>query len=334
LNVSVIIPAHNAADTLTVVLDAVLPELHEGDQIIVADDRSEDATGSVVRTRGEDVEYVRSHNSPGAAGTRNAGAAFAQNEWLLFLDSDAVPEKGWRCILDSMVRPDIHGIQGIYDSKAPGRNAATFYKNYYYHYTFTRRIRNSEIMGCATFFFAVRKDMFERTGGFDESFSGATVEDAEFASRLIGAGGRIILVPELLVHHLREYSFRELMGYEWKMMRAKMGLISRRGSGKAGSLTVSMARPSEMKAVLASSLFIWLLPTGLLLLLLGMEAGAWIALASAAAVLSLQLAFWLSMIAEGGWKGVKAVLISIPDLLMLVPVGMLALFGRWRGARS
>ena len=318
MNISVIIPVHNAMDTIGAVLDAVVPELHDDDQLIVADDRSTDGTESLIGAEPK-VEYTKSDNPPGAAGTRNAGAARAVNQWLLFIDSDAVPAKGWRSVLENAVRRDIHGIQGIYGEKAPGSSASTFYKNYYYHYTFTRRIRGPEISGCATFFFAVRRDMFDRIGGFDENFAGATVEDAEFASRLVGAGGRILLVPDLRVHHLREYSFLELMGYEWRMMTAKMALLAGKAPGKPGSLTVSMARPSEMVPLLASSFLLWLVPAGLFLLLLGSDIGIWMAAVPAVLASFLQMPFWFSMISEGGWRGARAALITIPDLMMLMP---------------
>ncbi len=288
------------------------------DQIIVADDRSDDDS-ALIANETERVEYVPSNHSTGAAGTRNAGASLASNEWILFIDSDAVPQKGWRKLLEDKMSLGYQGIQAIYGSDAPGNGAFTYYKNYYYHYTFTRRIRSESVEGCATYFFAVQRALFNDLGGFDEGISGASVEDAEFAARLIGSGSRILLVPEIQVYHLKQYSFVEFLRYEWMIMRAKVLLMIRNRKNQQKIQTVSMAQPKEMLVVLLSGILIWSIPIGLVLYILGKPFGL---VAAGAGLLFVSVShgfFWASMLRDGGVRGFRAAAVTFPDLMLLLP---------------
>ena len=318
MNISVVIPAYNSEDTLKIVLKAILKELVENDQVIVADDRSSDSTAEIAGET-DCVDYVLSNRSSGAAGTRNAGAALARNQWIVFMDSDAVPPEGWRKILEEKMQADCQGIQGVYGKNSPGTGAATYYKNYYYHYTFTKRIRSQFINGCATYFFAVRSSVFKELHGFNENFSGASVEDAEFASRLVRSGGRILLVPELEIYHLKQYSFREFIQYEWMIMTAKARLLMNKDGGGRKGHSVSMAKPAEMIHVLISGVLVWLIPAGLLCWILGNSVGLAAAAAGFLFVASSHCSFWASMVKDGGVRGLKASALTFPDLMLMIP---------------
>ena len=253
-SISVIIPVHNSEKTLKAVLEPLRDELRIGDELIVVDDRSEDKSREIASRFGAVV--ISSSDSPGAAGARNTGALTAAGEWVLFIDSDAVAPTGWREKLQQRIDQGSQAVQATYSPVAAGSHAATFYKNFYYYYTFTRRIGSDYITGCGTFFFAVKRSVFQKLEGFDDRIPGATVEDADFAARLVGAGGNILMAPEIEVYHLREYTFPELIGYEWNMMKSKVLYILRRGSGHAVP-SVSMATPLEMLPVLSGAVSVW-----------------------------------------------------------------------------
>lgn len=84
---SVIIPAYNAAATLSRALDSVLAQTWLAHEIIVVDDGSTDATGEVVSGYTGSVHYVRQDNA-GPSAARNRGVALASGEWVTFLDAD------------------------------------------------------------------------------------------------------------------------------------------------------------------------------------------------------------------------------------------------------
>ena len=263
-----------------------------------------------------------------SAGTRNAGAERADRPVILFVDSDAVVRPGWRQkVTHWLAGGGADAVQAIYAAEAPGRGAATFYKNYYYHYTFTRRIRNPWLTGCGTFFFAVDAELFRRVGGFDENVRGASIEDADLAARLTSAGGRIRLVPDIEVYHLRTYTLSSLLSYDWKMVIAKAMYLLRSGRGSKGEgRSLSMARPGELWTVSLGALLVWPALVGLLLTPLSTRAFALPALLSCCALILTHARFWLGMIGSAGWRGLVASLVTIPDLLLMVPAVLVSLF--------
>jgi hypothetical protein len=324
----VVVPVHNGEATLPRVLDALSADLREIDRLVVADDRSSDSSAGIARSFGAEVVPSR---APGASAARNSGAVACDTDWLLFVDSDAVPRPGWRRRLDARMGSGCDGVQGVYAPRAPGSSAATFYKNYYYHYTFTRRIGEGPVPGCGTFFLAVRRAVFEELGGFDARIVRASVEDADFAERLSGAGGTIVMAPEIEVYHLREYGLRDLLGYEWAMVKAKVHHLLRRGAGH-GPPSLSLAGPSSMLAVASASLGVWGLLFSLVLLGLGAGWAVWPAAASALMVGAL-LPFWASMVISGGLRGLRACPVSLGVHLVHLPAAVAACFEHIAGRR-
>lgn len=328
--ISIIIPTRNSSDSIASVMRPLLEELTPEDEVLVVDDGSNDGTRQKARELGAMV--IDNVNNPGAAGARNTGGEAASREWLLFVDSDAVAPSGWRGHLQDRIDQDPSAVQATYSPRAKGGGAATFYKNYYYYYTFTRRIRSRFIEGCGTFFFAVDRNRFCDLDGFDDMIPGATVEDADFAARLAGSGGSIMMAPEIEVLHLREYTFRQLMRYEWRMMKSKTLYLLRRDSYHAYP-TVSMAKPIEMLPVIAGAAAIWLIPFGCVIRALGHQAGGWIALAGLLTVFIGHAGFWFSAVRRGGFRGVLASLITFPDLAMVVPAFLAGVLKRIRGRK-
>lgn len=315
-SISVVIPVHNSDKTLEAVLEPIRNELRQGDELIVVNDRSNDNSVEIASRFG--AEVISSSRSPGAAGARNTGAMTAAGEWVLFIDSDAVAPAGWREKLQRRIDQGIQAVQATYGHVAAGSRAATFYKNFYYYYTFTRRMSREYITGCGTFFFAVKRSVFLKLNGFDDKIPGATVEDADFAGRLVGTGGKIIIAPEIEIYHLREYTFRELMVYEWNMMKSKVLYLLRRDSSHAAP-SVSMATPLEMLPVISGAIGIWLIPAGLVAYVAGWTWGIWLAAAGVSILTAGHAGFWLASIREAGLRGIIASLMTLPDLLLIVP---------------
>ena len=87
LSVSVVIPTYQRAHLLPRAIDSALAQVRPGDEIIVVDDGSTDATPSVVAAYGERVRYLRTPNG-GAGAARNRGIELATRDLVAFLDSD------------------------------------------------------------------------------------------------------------------------------------------------------------------------------------------------------------------------------------------------------
>jgi glycosyltransferase involved in cell wall biosynthesis len=110
IDVSVVIPAYQAEATIAHCLDGVRSQRYPSDrcEIIVVDDGSRDATGSIAR-RYAGVRVITRKNG-GAAAARNCGWREATGTWIAFLDSDCVPSRGWlSALLEVVTTPDEAG---------------------------------------------------------------------------------------------------------------------------------------------------------------------------------------------------------------------------------
>jgi glycosyltransferase involved in cell wall biosynthesis len=93
MKLSIVIPAFNEARYITATLTAARQALDgnahrlSGSEIIVCDNNSTDGTGDLARAGGARVVF-EPHNQISRA--RNAGAAAASGDWLLFLDADTL----------------------------------------------------------------------------------------------------------------------------------------------------------------------------------------------------------------------------------------------------
>lgn len=89
MTLSIVIPAFNAAKTLS----STLAALGDGVEIIVVDGGSTDGTAPLARRLGARVV----EGAPRGRGSQlAAGAAATGGDWLLFLHADTVLDPGWR----------------------------------------------------------------------------------------------------------------------------------------------------------------------------------------------------------------------------------------------
>ncbi|HWP93191.1 MAG TPA: trifunctional glycosyltransferase/class I SAM-dependent methyltransferase/polysaccharide deacetylase [Thermodesulfobacteriota bacterium] len=90
MNVSVIIAAHNAEDTIAETLQSLLNQSFPHWEAIVVDDGSSDGTENVVKGFVErDARFrLLKQQQMGVSIARNNGIKLARSDWLVFLDSD------------------------------------------------------------------------------------------------------------------------------------------------------------------------------------------------------------------------------------------------------
>ena len=89
VDVSVIIAAWNAQHTITRAIMSALLQSDVTVEVIVSDDASTDATGTIVTSLHDTrIRYLRLPANGGPAAARNAAIALAQGKWIGVLDAD------------------------------------------------------------------------------------------------------------------------------------------------------------------------------------------------------------------------------------------------------
>jgi glycosyltransferase involved in cell wall biosynthesis len=197
--VSVIIPAYNAAATIAETLKSLSLQDYPGPiEVIVVDDGSTDRTPDVVR-RFPSVRYVRQDNA-GPASARNHGARKASGTFLCFTDSDCVPHPDWISMLikgfgarATGVVAGSYGIANPHQPLAAGIHAEIVFRHRHLLPDFPRFF--------GSYNFCIRKEFFERIGGFSESYRQASGEDNDLSYRVQESGHRIFFARGALVDH-------------------------------------------------------------------------------------------------------------------------------------
>jgi len=88
IDVSVIIPAYNAAETIGILVSKILRETNVNIELIVVNDGSTDGTSSIIKSIRDDRVILIEQENQGVYAARNAALGIHQGEWVIFLDAD------------------------------------------------------------------------------------------------------------------------------------------------------------------------------------------------------------------------------------------------------
>jgi GT2 family glycosyltransferase len=221
---SVLIVSWNSREELARTLPALLPELGEGDELIVVDNDSSDGTPEAVASLAPAARVVRSGRNAGFAGACNEGAELAHGELLVILNPDAAPLPGWG---EAIRRPWVEergwaAWQAlIADKRATAINSAgnpVHFTGIVWAGAHGRPIGEApqagEVPALSGACLAIPRRTWEEAGGFPEHFF-LYHEDVDLSLRLRLAGGRLGIEPSAVVDHEYEFGARE---HKWRWL--------------------------------------------------------------------------------------------------------------------
>lgn len=212
---SIIVCTRNSAGRIAACLKAIDSMVGGPFETIVVDDGSTDHTASIVSQL---FPFVRLISIPpsGLSAARNIGAENASGEILVFTDDDCEPDCEWIIRLDRAFQDSAVAAAGGPNLPPPARNqqeavirAAPGAPSH----VLLGDKRAEHLPGCNI---AVRREAFEKIGGFDAIFRTAG-DDVDFCWRLRDAGFELAFVPGAFVWHWRRPSipgyFKQQIGY-------------------------------------------------------------------------------------------------------------------------
>jgi len=177
--VSVVIPAFNAAKEIARAIESCLNQTFPPIEILVVDDGSSDDTAAVAAGFPAPVRVLRKENG-GPAAARNLGVRRAKGDWIALLDADDEWHPGKlerQLLLDTSDKVGlIHGLANTSKPNVP--DLLTFEMLWE-----TNLIINSSVM--------IRKATFQSLGGFNEDRRLISVEDYNLWLRAAHAGWQI-----------------------------------------------------------------------------------------------------------------------------------------------
>jgi hypothetical protein len=215
--VSIIIPTYNAKQYLGGCISSVLGSDYSNFELLLVDNCSTDGSVGLVRKlfEGEHrLRIIQNAFNYGHAGGCNAGASEARGEYLAFLDSDVEVTARWlqelvdvmnsekeiaiaQCKLITRDRSTLWGSGGFID-----RCGQTFLYNYG-----ERDGEDSagvmEIFNPVGAGFLIRRDVFEKSGGYDASFF-VYHDDVDLGWRVRLMKWRIVAAPQSTVYHMMD----------------------------------------------------------------------------------------------------------------------------------
>jgi len=247
-DVSVIIPVRNGASYLRDSLQALARSRGVTWEAVVVSDASTDESSEIAEELG--CRVIRLPVRRGAAHARNVGAAASSAPILVFIDADVrVRPDTIAGLYDELQRDSsLAAVFGSYDAEPTHPGLLSQYRNLLHHHVHQggRAEAATFWTGCG----AIRREAFERIGGFDTSFH--AMEDIDLGVRLRAQGYRIRLAHQIQVTHLKVWSF-------WSIVRTDVrdrALPWTRIIMRSGKLPddLNLSGPQRMSALTALGL--------------------------------------------------------------------------------
>ncbi len=219
----IVIVTYNSARVIASCLESLVRVWEGGASVTVVDNASQDETGQVVRNYAW-AQFVPNQENRGFAGGVNQGAQMGSGRYVLLLNPDtallsadlgrmeaACEEHGLASGL--LVDEDGEPQRGFFARRLPTPAALSFealgLNRLWPSNPVNRKYRRLDFFGREEAFveqppgafLMVRRDVWERLGGMDETFYPVWFEDADLCRRAMDHGYRIRFTPDCCVQH-------------------------------------------------------------------------------------------------------------------------------------
>jgi glycosyltransferase involved in cell wall biosynthesis len=196
--ISVIITTKNEEKNIANCLESIKKQTYPQEliEIIVVDNNSEDRTREIASKYTDRVF----DKGPERSAQRNLGVERSSGEYVMYLDADMILNKDVikNCVEYINENKDIVGlyVTEIVMGKKYWSKVRRFERSFY----------DATVIDCVRF---MRKDIFQKVGGFDEKFTGP--EDWDLDKKIRNAG-KTDLIKTPIYHNETEFDLRKYLG--------------------------------------------------------------------------------------------------------------------------
>jgi GT2 family glycosyltransferase len=255
VSTAVVIVAHDSLAELRRSLPAVCAELEPEDELIIVDNDSSDGLADELGGLAPAARLVAMGRNAGFAAGANAGAELARADLLVFLNPDAIVERGWG---EAIRRPwggsaaAWMGLVLLEDGEHINTSGGVL------HFTgfgwagqvgepvsaASATAREAAFLSGACL--AIPRDLWGSVGGFPEHFF-MYCEDVDLSLRLRLLGGTLLVLPDARADHAYEFAKGDL---KWRLLeRNRWATVLRTYPAPLLALV--------MPALLATELAVW-----------------------------------------------------------------------------
>ena len=265
--VSVVVPCRNERDHVAPCLASILGNDYPADrrEVVVVDGMSDDGTRDRIREVAAANPAVRLVDNPSRVtpAALNAGIAATAGDIVLRMDAHArYPPHYIRRLVDALEQSGADNVGGLMNTLPGGPGALPE--------AIALAMRHPFGVGNAAFrtgasaptwvdtvpFGCFRRALFDRLGGFDPEL--LRNQDDEMNGRIIRAGGRILLVPDVSVDYFARPALGKLArmyyqyGYYKPLVVRKLGMVPTARQLVPAALLLALAMAALLAGVAPS----------------------------------------------------------------------------------
>ena len=204
-SLSVVVPTYRRPAVLHRLLSALEQQVTGNPNysvVVINDGSHDDAYAKVVERFQSMIDYVALPENHGPGAARNAGAKKATGRFLVFTDDDCVPPPHWLDWLAAILQEHPYvAVLGGWARPLPSASPGWTEQFRIAHKRYPKpEVWDGEVLLLPTVNLAVRRDWFEKIGGFDERLRIAG-EDLNLTYRLKRAGAPLHVDPAWFTQH-------------------------------------------------------------------------------------------------------------------------------------
>lgn len=209
--ISIVLPVYRNPVLVEYCLDRLLRTVPPDAEILVVDDAS-GADTAVVLEKFPTIRVVRHPENRGNTAAYNSGAAAANGDVLVFIDSDVIVSAGTISELAAVAASDANiGAAGallLYPQNYTIQHAGVAFDEWVVTHIYTGRRASDfhfepleERQAVTAALFACRRDAYEAVEGFDETYRDG-MEDIDFCLKLGSRGLRNVISTSVTAMHI------------------------------------------------------------------------------------------------------------------------------------